>query len=108
MRSLILVTVLALAAPAAAEPGPARQKELLHLLKHDCGSCHGMTMKGGLGAPLLPEKLAERSDDELMASILNGMPGTAMPPWHPLLSQEDARYLVRALRAGGETPPETR
>lgn len=108
MRSLVLVTVLALAAPAAAEPGPARQKELLHLLKHDCGSCHGMTMKGGLGAPLLPEKLAERSDDELMASILNGMPGTAMPPWHPLLSQEDARYLVRALRAGGVAPPETR
>jgi cytochrome c55X len=104
MRSLVLVTVLALAAPAAADPSPARQKELLHLLKHDCGSCHGMTLKGGLGAPLLPEKLAERSDDELLASILHGMPGTAMPPWHPLLSPEDARYLVRALRNGGEAP----
>ena len=38
-----------LAEPAAAEPADSRQAELTHLVKHDCGSCHGMTMKGGLG-----------------------------------------------------------
>jgi len=32
-----------------------RQTELLYLLKQDCGSCHGMTLQGGLGSSLLPE-----------------------------------------------------
>ena len=45
-------------AAAAIEPPPARQAELLHLLRHDCGSCHGLTLKGGLGPPLLPATLA--------------------------------------------------
>jgi mono/diheme cytochrome c family protein len=37
--------------PVPAALDTARQAELLHLLKHDCGSCHGMTRKGGLGPP---------------------------------------------------------
>ncbi|MEO5337472.1 MAG: cytochrome c [Magnetospirillum sp. WYHS-4] len=102
MRNAAAVGMLLLAAtPASAEPDAARQKELLYLLKHDCGSCHGMTLKGGLGAPLLPEILAQRRDDELLASILDGMPGTAMPPWRPLLSPDEALFLVGALRRGG-------
>ena len=36
---------------AVAQDGPsaARQDELLHLLRQDCGSCHGLTLRGGLG-----------------------------------------------------------
>ncbi len=77
-----------------------RQAQLLHMLKHDCGSCHGMTMKGGLGSSLMPEALAGKSDDELVAVILDGRPGTPMPRWHPLLTAAEATWLVRTLRRG--------
>jgi len=42
----------------AAEPPPARQAALVDLVRQDCGSCHGMTLKGGLGRSLLPERQA--------------------------------------------------
>lgn len=103
-RPILAAAFLLLAGPALAAPDAVRQKELLYLLVQDCGSCHGMTLKGGLGAPLLPEVLAQRSDDELLASILDGMPGTAMPPWRPLLTPDEALFLVRALRNGGLAP----
>lgn len=99
-----LVGAVALAAATgatAAEVDAARQAELIHLLRHDCGSCHGMTLTGGLGAPLVPEAVAERSDDDLVRVILDGMPGTPMPPWRPLLAPDEVLWLVKAIRAGG-------
>ncbi|MDH3979216.1 MAG: cytochrome c [Gammaproteobacteria bacterium] len=78
----------------------ARQAELLHLLKHDCGSCHGMTRKGGLGPSLLPDKLRARPQALLVNTVLEGRPGTPMPPWRGLLSEQDVHWLVEALRQG--------
>ncbi|MCB2099295.1 MAG: cytochrome c [Rhodobacterales bacterium] len=97
---MVLALVLAAGTAAAAGPTPTRQAELNHLLIHDCGSCHGMTMKGGLGPSLLPQALVERTDDDLLASIVEGHPGTAMPPWGPLLNPGEAEWLVRRLREG--------
>jgi len=97
-RDAILAIAL-LVLPAAA-PSPQRQEELRHLLLHDCGSCHGMTMRGGLGRPLLPDQIAGRSDELLADIILNGIRGTAMPPWAGELSDEDAAWLIRLLREG--------
>lgn len=76
----------------------ARQSELQHFLDHDCGSCHGMTRKGGLGSPLDPATLAGKADETLVAIILDGIPGTPMPPWRPLLSEEEAQWIVERLR----------
>jgi cytochrome c55X len=84
----------------AAPPDTARQAELLYLLKHDCGSCHGMTRKGGLGPPLLPESLSNRSPQLLVGVVLDGRPGTPMPPWRGELSEQDAQWLVEAMRRG--------
>ena len=91
---------VALAGTAAAAPPADRQAELIHRLKHDCGSCHGMTMKGGLGPPLLPATLAAQSDDALVGVILDGVPGTPMPPWRPEVTEDEVRWLVRRLREG--------
>lgn len=86
---------------AAAEISRSRQAELLHLLRQDCGSCHGtMTMKGGLGAPLTVEALADRPTDLLVDVILNGLPNTPMAPWRILMNKEEATWLVEQLRAG--------
>lgn len=79
-------------------PSPQRQQELANLLKHDCGACHGLQLKGGLGPPLLPEVLAGRSDALLLETIQNGRPGTAMPPWKPFLTLDETQWLIQRLR----------
>lgn len=84
----------------AEEISPARQTELTHLLKHDCGSCHGMTLKGGLGPPLLPEDMAGKPPEMLRQIILDGLPGTAMPPWRAFLTEAEADWLVAILQQG--------
>ncbi len=89
------------AAPGlAAEPGGERQRELLYRLEQDCGSCHGMTMKGGLGPALTPEALAGKPDDGLVDAILRGRPGTPMAPWDFEISEDEAAWLVLQLRRG--------
>lgn len=90
-----------LAVPVAADgPAQSREKDLMNLLRQDCGSCHGMTMKGGLGPALLPENLDGVPDDVLVQIILDGVPETPMPPWHPLIEPQDAAWLVRQLKGG--------
>jgi len=81
----------------ASEPLPVRQAELRNMLKHDCGSCHGLTLKGGLGPPLLAQDLVNKPDDYLIAIIQNGRKGTAMPPWKPFISADETRWLVQEL-----------
>ncbi len=77
-----------------------RAIELQRLVRQDCGSCHGMTLKGGLGEPLLPEALARLSEAQVESVILEGMPGTPMPPWKGLLSADDAAWIARQLKQG--------
>ena len=102
MAALLAATLAALgAAVAQAGEVPApRQAELMHMVRQDCGSCHGMTMKGGLGRPLLPEDLAGKPVDALAELVLNGIPGTPMPPWRSLLSEDEARWIVIRLTQG--------
>lgn len=88
------------ALPAAAEPSPARQKELIHLVRQDCGSCHGMTLQGGLGPALLPATLAGKPAEGLVATIIGGRPGTPMPPWHRFLAEDEAQWIVAKLMTG--------
>jgi cytochrome c55X len=100
---LALAAFLGLAAAGLAEPAEpssARRAELVHLLRQDCGSCHGLTLKGGLGPSLLPEALAGKSDADLVATILDGRPGTPMPPWSFEISAAEAEWLVGLLREG--------
>ncbi len=99
----LLALVLMFGTPAiaaATDPSPARQKELLYRLRQDCGSCHGLTMKGGLGPSLLPTALASKPNDYLTDVILKGMPGTPMPPWAFEVSRDEAGWLVRRLKRG--------
>jgi cytochrome c55X len=96
----ILTAQPALAETAVAKVDAARQNELLYFVKHDCGSCHGMTLKGGLGPALLPETLAAKPKEFLITTILQGRENTAMPPWNPMLSREDATWIVEQLQSG--------
>lgn len=82
----------------AGEPEFAR--ETVRLVRQDCGSCHGMSLQGGLGTPLTKEALAGQSAEALSIIILYGKHGTAMPPWKTLLSEAQARWIAERLLEG--------
>jgi cytochrome c55X len=98
---LAWVLMLLLPLAAQAELTPARQQQLLHLLRQDCGSCHGLTLQGGLGPALTPQALRDKSPVMLRAVILHGRPGTPMPPWQPFMNEAEAAWLVEQLQTGG-------
>jgi len=100
----LLFTQAAIAETAATKISSARQNELLYFIKHDCGSCHGMTLKGGLGPALLPETLSAKPKDYLVATILEGRINTAMPPWKSMLSHNDAVWITEQLQNGSVQP----
>ncbi|NFV81009.1 c-type cytochrome [Magnetospirillum aberrantis] len=105
LRLVAMLGAVALSVPAvAAEPPPNRQAELLALLHQDCGSCHGMTLRGGLGLPLTPERMDALSVESISETILSGRPGTAMPPWAPFMTADEARWLATQLQTGGNPP----
>ena len=82
----------------AEEPSTARQQVIIKLLKNDCGSCHGLTLKGGLGPSLLPQALSNKSDDMLLQTIQLGRAGTPMPPWRDFLNKDETLWLIKKLR----------
>lgn len=98
MRSLAALLCL-LAAPALAGDG-GRAAQLEHLVVQDCGSCHGLTFRGGLGSPLTRDALEGYAPEGLAQVILDGIPGTAMPPWRPLLTEADALWIAEYLLEG--------
>lgn len=77
-----------------------RQSELVRLVRQDCGSCHGMQLRGGLGPALTPQTLNDKPAAALISTILYGRPGTAMPPWKTFLSEAEASWIVDALQKG--------
>jgi len=83
-----------------ADVSAARQAQLMSLLDQDCGACHGLTRQGGLGPALTKQALAGKSPIMLREVILNGRPGTPMPPWKPFLSEQEADWLVQVLIQG--------
>jgi cytochrome c55X len=50
--------------------------------------------------PLRPEALHDKPKESLVATILYGRPGTAMPPWNPFLTEAEAEWIVEMLLKG--------
>lgn len=98
MRELAAFALALVAFPAlAGDLPPNRAAELERLVRQDCGSCHGMTLKGGLGSDLRAEALAGVEPETLAQIVLDGIPGTAMPPWRPLLTEGEALWIAEYL-----------
>jgi len=94
------VTFANSAGAAAAEPSAQRAAQLTYMVRQDCGSCHGMTLAGGLGPALLPAALKGKPAAYIKHVILNGNKDTAMPGWKPLLSEPDAEWIAERLLSG--------
>lgn len=106
-KPIALFSCLLLSTAAwAADPPPGRARELVRMVRQDCGSCHGLTLKGGLGPALLPETLRDKPVESLRYTVLLGRPGTPMPPWNAFMNEAEADWIVRQLMQG--FPEETR
>ena len=94
-------TTALLAAALVMAPATARADRddaaLRHLVRHDCGSCHGLRLTGGLGPALTPDAIAGRPAAWLRAVILNGVPGTAMPGWRGVVNEDEAARIATML-----------
>ena len=97
----VLWLIAAAMLPPAVAGAADRMADLQSLLRNDCGACHGLTLKGGLGPALTPAALAGRNAEALRVVIRDGRPGTAMPPWQGQVSDADIDALVSILLAGG-------
>jgi cytochrome c55X len=98
MRSFLALLILVGVAWAGdSDPDGDALKRLVH---QDCGSCHGMTLKGGLGPDIRPQTIPHYSPEDLKSVILDGIPGTPMPPWRPLITEAEAEWIARYLLEG--------
>ena len=86
-------------------PEAQRARELIHIVRQDCGSCHGLTLAGGLGPALTPDALVDKPFEGLVATVVSGRPGTPMPPFRGIVSEPEAEWIVDQLVRG--FPPDT-
>ncbi len=99
------IACIALAAGAAqaqaqATPSAEREKQLVRMVRQDCGSCHGMHLTGGLGPALTSQALDGKPLAYLSTVITWGLPGTPMPAWQALLKEGEADWIARQLAKG--------
>lgn len=97
---LDLAVVLFAATPAVAGDVVPDAARLTNLVRQDCGSCHGLSLRGGLGKPLTAKYLGAWNREQLVSIILDGVPGTPMPPWRALLSEGEAGWIADRLQQG--------
>ncbi|WP_426375900.1 c-type cytochrome [Marinobacter sp. VGCF2001] len=86
---------------------PETREELANFVIQDCGSCHGLKLKGGLGPPLRPEDIQLLPEAAVAAIIRDGVPGTAMPPWKALLNEQEIAWISRQLKSGALLAPDS-
>ena len=96
-----VLAALLVSAPAhASDYSRLAGDALADFVRQDCGACHGLTLKGGLGRPLTADNLADLDVATISNIVLHGIPGTAMPPWAGLLTAEQADWIARQLKEG--------
>lgn len=91
--------------PAPAAPSPERQGALVRMVRQDCGSCHGMRLTGGLGPALTPQALEGKPLLSMASTIYGGRPGTPMPGWSAMLTQDEAQWVAQQLADGFPEEP---
>ena len=87
-------------AARSAEPAGERARELVRMVRQDCGACHGMRLTGGLGPALTREAMVDKPLDSMTATIYGGRPGTPLPPWRAMMSEAEARWIAERLARG--------
>jgi len=91
----------------AAVKSPDKQKHGKEVYQTRCASCHGADGQGGIGPNLTDNYWIHGGKPaEILATITNGVGDKGMPPWGPMLSQDDLQSLVAFIKSiHGTTPP---
>src|SRR5690606_23742110 len=65
-----------------------------------CAGCHGTDLAGGRVRSLFDEQwLAKTDDDRLIRTIRDGLPGTEMPAFGSVFSEQQTWQLVQHIRS---------
>jgi mono/diheme cytochrome c family protein len=102
---LALASLTILAGIAAAVTGPALAQsaggpEAERLFAEHCAACHGENRLGGTGPALIPETLARKGAETVLATISQGRPQTQMAAFGEQLTADQ----IAALAAYVQTP----
>src|SRR5262249_53992712 len=105
---VLLALPIAFAISASADTTPDNIEEGKLIFEDRCASCHGLQGRGdGPQAPFLSPRpgslisagTSAKSDSDLLATISNGKPRTAMPAWKDLLTEEQRREVLAYVRS---------
>ena len=99
-RILVAAALLALAAPARAEPDAAK------LFADNCAECHGADRLGRLGPALLPENLGRMMGARAASVIADGRAATQMPGFSSKLGKDEISALAAYISAPLASVPE--
>ena len=74
-----------------------------------CAACHGTTGNGGEFGPNITDRVPSRTDDDLRTLLHNGLPGSGMPSFDSLSSQEvsDVIQFLRTLQPAQGSGPKS-
>lgn len=97
---IMLLALLPTAAFGVESFDKATEDRLANLVRQDCGSCHGLTLKGGLGSPIRASDLSAIDVEALRNIVLHGVPGTPMPGWAGIIDEREADWIARKLKEG--------
>lgn len=82
-----------------------QRASLRTLLHQECGSCHGLLLKGGLGPALTSDALQGQTAEQIALTIMQGRPGTAMPAWNRFLQPAESLWLAKFLLHDSDAAP---
>jgi len=94
----LLMSAAALAVVSTGLFAGTSHMDVEKMFEKECQGCHGPNHEGGVGADLRPGKIEKKNAYTLSEVILNGRPGTAMPPFTDKMNQADAQKMVDYLQ----------
>lgn len=94
----------------AIERLPGWSGEYKRIFATHCSGCHGVDLSGGRAKTLFDERIFnERTDEQLLQIIQEGIPEVGMPAFSGILSEDQTRRMLVFLRDGAarlaESPP---
>ncbi|MBA1438218.1 MAG: c-type cytochrome [Epsilonproteobacteria bacterium] len=94
----LVTSVAALAVVSTGLFAGTSHMDVEKVFEKECQGCHGPNHEGGVGADLRPKVISKKNSYMLAETILNGRPGTAMPPFKEKFSKADADKIVDYLQ----------
>ena len=95
--------LLACALTLAASTATAQTNQGRSLFGEQCATCHGGDARGLNGPNLIPLIAGGATDDRLLQTMRNGVPGTAMPPSRA--TDDELRAILAYVKTLAAPPP---